>query len=171
MSTPLGFPIAEVDADGSFVITKHDGTGGAVTVDTVTAQLMYEIGGPVTSNPTSPPGSTRSVAQDGPDRVAITGVSGQPPPSSTKVCLNFFGGFRNTLELLLTGLDHDEKAALVQAQMEAAFDAGSRPDVVEWTFNRTDIADPATQDAGTSLLRCHVAAPSPTRSAASSATP
>ena len=157
MSTPLGFPIAEVAADGSCVITKHDGTGGAVTVDTVTAQLMYEVGGPVYLGPdVSTRLDTMTVTQDGPDRVAITGVVGQPPPSSTKVCLNTVGGFRNTVEFLLTGLDIEEKAALVQAQMEAAFDAGTRPDVVEWQLDRTDVPDPHTEAAGTSLLRCHV---------------
>ena len=157
MSTPLGFPIAQVAADGSSVITKHDGTGGAVTVDTVTAQLMYEVGGPVYLGPdVSARLDTMALTQEGPDRVAITGVVGQPPPSSTKVCLNTVGGFRNTVEFLLTGLDIAEKAALVQAQMEAAFDAGTRPDVVEWQLDRTDVPDPHTEAAGTSLLRCHV---------------
>ena len=157
LSVPLGFPIAEVAADGSCVITKHDGTGGAVTVDTVTAQLMYEVGGPVYLGPdVSTRLDTMSVTQDGPDRVAITGVVGQPPPSSTKVCLNTVGGFRNSVEFLLTGLDIPEKAALVEAQMEAAFAAGTRPDVVEWQLDRTDVPDPHTEAAGTSLLRCHV---------------
>jgi hypothetical protein len=157
MSTPLGFPIAEVAADGSCVITKHDGTGGAVTVDTVTAQLMYEVGGPVYLGPdVSTRLDTMAVTHEGPDRVAITGVVGQPPPPSTKVCLNTIGGFRNVVEFLLTGLDIGEKAELVKAQMEAAFDAGTRPDVVEWQLDRTDVNDPHTEAAGTSLLRCHV---------------
>jgi len=157
MSKPLGFPIAEVGADGSSVITKHEGTGGSVTVDTVTAQLMYEVGGPVYLGPdVSTRLDTMALTQEGPDRVAITGVVGQPPPPSTKVCLNTVGGFRNTVEFLLTGLDIAEKAALVQAQMEAAFDAGTRPDVVEWQLDRTDVPDPHTEAAGTSLLRCHV---------------
>jgi hypothetical protein len=157
MSTPLGFPIAEIAADGSVVITKHEGTGGAVTVDTVTAQLVYEIGSPLYLGPDV---STRldSVAlrQVGPDRVAITGAVGEPPPPTTKVCLNEIGGFRNSIELLLTGLDIAEKAVLVQQQMEAALSAGARPETVEWHLDRTDVSDPATQAQGTSLLRCHV---------------
>ncbi len=157
MSTPLGFPIAEVAADGSCVITKHEGTGGAVTVDTVTAQLMYEVGGPAYLGPdVSTRLDTMTVSQDGADRVAITGVVGEPPPSSTKVCLNTVGGFRNTVEFLLTGLDIEEKAALVRTQMEAAFDAGTRPDVVKWQLERTDVPDPPTECAGTTRLGCRV---------------
>ncbi|MBV6665409.1 DUF1446 domain-containing protein, partial [Pseudomonas yamanorum] len=92
MSTPLGVPIAEVADDGSVVITKHEGTGGAVTVDTVTAQLVYEIGSPVYLGPdVSTRLDTMSVRQAGPDRVAITGVVGEAPPPTTKVCLNEFG--------------------------------------------------------------------------------
>src|SRR3954467_9276593 len=93
-SRPLGFPIAEIAADGSSVITKHNGTGGAVTVDTVTAQLVYEIQSTRYLNPDvtthlDPIG----LAQAGPARVAISGVRGEPPPERLKVCVNELGGF------------------------------------------------------------------------------
>lgn len=157
MSTPLGFPIAEISDDGSVVITKHDGTGGAVTVDTVTAQLVYEVGSPAYLGPdVSTRLDTMTLAQEGPDRVAITGVVGEPPPMTTKVCLNAFGGFRNSVEFLLTGLDIPEKAELIQRQMESALAAGTVPETVEWQLDRTDTPDPATQAQATSLLRCHV---------------
>jgi len=121
---PLGFPIADIAADGSFVVTKHDGTGGAVTVDTVTAQLVYEIQGEQYLNPdVTTHFSTIQLAQEGPDRVRVSGVKGSPPPVTTKVCLNFFGGFRNDAELLITGLDQDEKVALLRAQVEQALAA------------------------------------------------
>ena len=119
---PLGFPLAEIAADGSCVITKHDGTGGAVTVDTVTAQLVYEIqstrylGPDVTTAPRHRSGSRRT----GPDRVAVTGVRGEAPPERLKVCVNELGGFRNSVEFVLTGLDIEEKAAWVRAQLDAA---------------------------------------------------
>jgi hypothetical protein len=159
---PLGFPIAEISADGSVVITKHDGTGGAVTVDTVTAQLVYEVGGPVYLGPdVSTRLDTMTLTQAGADRVAITGVVGEPPPETTKVCLNAFGGFRNSVEFLLTGLDIPQKAELIQAQMETAFAAGTRPETVEWQLDRTDTPDPATQAQGTALLRCHVKSAQP----------
>lgn len=162
MSTPLGFPIAEVSADGSCVITKHEGTGGAVTVDTVTAQLVYEVGSPIYLGPdVATRLDTMSLAQIGPDRVAISGVVGEPPPETVKVCLNEFGGFRNSVEFLLTGLDIAEKAELVRSQMEAAFSAGTRPETVEWHLDRTDVADPATQAQATSLLRLHVKSAQP----------
>ena len=163
---PLGFPIAEIDADGSFVVTKHEGTGGAVTVDTVTAQLVYEIQGEQYLNPdVTTHFSTIQLAQAGPDRVRVSGVKGSPPPSTTKVCLNFFGGFRNDAELLITGLDQDEKVALLRAQVEQALEAKAAAGLelprLEWTFNRSDIADPTTQEAGTSVLRVHAESTSP----------
>ena len=81
LSRPLGFPIAEVDADGSSVITKHPGTGGAITVETVTAQLLYEIGPPAYANPDVVTRfDTLALDQVGPDRVRISGTRGEPAP-------------------------------------------------------------------------------------------
>lgn len=155
-SRALGFPIAEIAPDGSSVITKHPGTGGAVTLDTVTAQLLYEVGGPEYLNPDVVARlDTVALEQVGEDRVRVSGALGSPPPPTTKVCLNFFGGFRNRFELMLTGLDIDAKAAWVTAQLEAAI-AGNRPEVVQWQLDRTDVADPATEAAAMSILRCHV---------------
>lgn len=162
MSTPLGFPIAEISADGSVVVTKHGGTGGAVTVDTVTAQLVYEVQSPLYLGPDV---STRldsiRLTQERPDRVAITDAVGEAPPATTKVCLNAVGGFRNRVEFLLTGLDIPQKAALVEQQMEAAFAAGTRPQTVEWRLDRTDAVDPETQALATSLLRLSVRSDGP----------
>jgi hypothetical protein len=162
MSIPLGFPIAEISDDGAVVITKHEGTGGAVTVDTVTAQLVYEVGSAVYLGPdVSTRLDTMTLTQQGPDRVAITGVTGEAPPETTKVCLNAFGGFRNSVEFLLTGLDIPAKADLIRTQMETALAAGSPPDSVEWQLDRTDVPDPATEAQGTALLRCHVKSAEP----------
>ncbi len=153
-SRPLGFPLAEVAADGSCVVTKQEGTGGAVTVDTVTAQLLYEVQGPAYLNPDVVAHlDTVELAQEGPDRVRVSGVRGTPPPGTTKVCLNLLGGFRNGVDLLLTGLDVEAKAAWVRRQVEDALSADP-PDEVVWTLDRTDVYDPPTQAAGTSYLRC-----------------
>lgn len=160
-STPLGFPVAEIDADGTTVITKASGTGGAVTVDTVTAQLLYEVGGPAYLNPDVVAHlDTVRLEQVAPDRVRIDGVRGTPPPATTKVCLNSLGGFRNSIELLLTGLDIEAKAAWVRRQVEAGL-AASPPDEVTWTLDRTDVVDPPSQAAATSVLRCHVRSAQP----------
>ncbi|MEH1127069.1 acyclic terpene utilization AtuA family protein [Micromonospora sp. CPCC 206061] len=130
-----GFPIAEVHADGSSVITKHPGTGGAVTVDTVTAQLVYEVGGPAYLGPDVVTHlDSITLAPDGPDRVRVTGVRGSPPPPTLKVGVNTLGGFRNAMTFVLVGLDIDAKAALVRAQLEAAVGI----DGLAFTLTRTD---------------------------------
>lgn len=109
-----GFPIAEVAADGSSIITKRDDTGGLVSIGTVTAQLLYEIGEPAYANPdVTALFDTIRLDQIGPNRVAITGVEGAGPPSTLKVAGTYLGGFRNSLSLVITGLNPDEKADLV----------------------------------------------------------
>jgi hypothetical protein len=158
---PLGFPLAEMHADGSSVITKHPGTGGAVTVETVTAQLLYEIGAPAYAGPdVTARFDTVRLAEDGPDRVRITGAEGAPPPATTKVCLNHLGGHRNEMTFVLTGLGIEAKAAFARAQLEAAF-GDAPPARVEWTLIGGAAPDPATQGEATSLLRCAVLDPDP----------
>lgn len=153
-SRPLGFPIAEIDAHGGVVITKHDRTGGAVTVDTVTAQLVYEIQTERYLNPDVTVDLTSlDLTQQAPDRVSITGVRGEAPPDTTKVCLNAFGGFRNSVEFVLTGLDIEAKADWLRAQFDAALT--DPPAEVVWDLARTDRPDPATEPEGVALLRCH----------------
>src|SRR5262249_45753869 len=108
-----GFPIAEIAADGSSVVTKHPGTGGRVSIGTVTAQLLYEIAGSRYPNPDVVARfDTVTLSDDGPDRVRIASVRGEPAPSTTKVCINYLGGYRNTVTLALTGLDVQAKADL-----------------------------------------------------------
>ena len=151
-----GFPIAEVHADGSSVITKHEGTGGAVTVGTVTAQLLYEITGARYAGPdVTARFDTIELAEDGADRVRITGAAGEPPPPTLKVALNALGGFRNEVTFVLTGLDIEAKAALVREQMEAAF-GKRRPAEVTWTLARTDHADADVEEEAAALLRLAV---------------
>jgi hypothetical protein len=147
-----GFPIAEIYPDGSSVITKHPGTGGAVTVGTVTAQLLYEVAGPRYAGPdvTLCLDSVRLI-QDGPDRVRIVGVQGEPPPPTLKVSLNAMGGYRNQVEFVLTGLDIEAKAWLVRQQLAAVL-----PESARWTLARTDHADAATEEEASATLRCVV---------------
>jgi hypothetical protein len=158
--TYAGFPLAEVHADGSSVITKHPGTGGLVSVDTVTAQLLYEITGARYANPdVTARMDTIELSDDGPDRVRISGVTGEPPPPTLKVSLNSIGGFRNAMTFVLTGLDIEAKADLVRRQLDSALSV--KPAELEWTLARTDHADADTEEAASALLRCVVRDPDP----------
>ena len=121
----IGFPIAEMRADGSSVITKHPGSGGTVTVGTVTAQLLYEIGGPGYLSPDAVARfDTIALTQVGPDRVRIEGVRGEAPPSSLKVTANLDAGWRNAMTLAITGAQVEEKARMAAAAVWAGIPGG-----------------------------------------------
>lgn len=155
-----GFPIAEIAADGSAVITKHADTGGLVSVDTVTAQLLYEVTGARYANPDATARlDSIALTGDGPDRVRISGVRGEAPPPTLKVSLNSIGGFRNQMTFVLTGLDIEAKAALVRRQLEDALTVA--PAELDWTLARTDHADADTEETASALLRCVVRDPDP----------
>ncbi|HYK27392.1 MAG TPA: acyclic terpene utilization AtuA family protein [Streptosporangiaceae bacterium] len=147
-----GFPIAEVYPDGSSVITKHPGTGGGVTVGTVTAQLLYEVTGARYAGPDATLRlDTVQLNQDGPDRVRISGVRGEPPPPALKVSVNTLGGYRNQVGFVLTGLDIEAKAELVKRQL-----ADVLPPDAEWTLARTDQSDAPSEEQASATLRCVV---------------
>ncbi|WP_411293095.1 acyclic terpene utilization AtuA family protein [Streptomyces sp. CBMA123] len=149
-----GFPLAELHPDGSSVITKHPGTGGAVTVGTVTAQLLYETGGPHYLGPdVTARLDTVRLTEEAPDRVRIDGVRGEAPPPTLKVGLNRLGGHRNEVVFVLTGLDIEAKSALVQRQFAAALPPEARPAELRWTLARTDHPDADTEEAASALLR------------------
>jgi hypothetical protein len=152
-----GFPIAEVAADGSSVITKHPGTGGLVSVGTVTAQLLYEIAEPAYLGPDVVAHfDTAVLEQEGPDRVRISGTRGTPPPDRLKVALNAHGGYRNTATLVLTGLDIEEKAAWAEQEL---FDLlGGKESFAEADVRllRFDRPDAPTNEQATAHLRITV---------------
>ncbi|MFE7424092.1 acyclic terpene utilization AtuA family protein [Streptomyces sp. NPDC057545] len=150
-----GFPVAEIHADGTCVITKHDGTGGVVDIGTVTAQLLYETGGARYAGPdVTARLDTVRLAQDGPDRVRLSGVRGEAPPPTLKVGLNRLGGWRNEVVFVLTGLDIEAKAQLVRDQFaDALARSRTEPKDVRWELARTDRADAATEETASALLR------------------
>lgn len=159
-----GFPIAEVAADGSSVITKHSGTGGLVSVGTVTAQLLYEIAEPAYLGPdVISHFDTTLLAPDGPDRVAISGTRGTPPPSTLKVALNDVGGFRNTMTLVLTGLDLELKAARAEALLFDVLGGKDRFAEVDVRLLRFDHPDAGANEQATAHLRVTVKDPDPTK--------
>ncbi|MFF4320408.1 acyclic terpene utilization AtuA family protein [Streptomyces sp. NPDC001568] len=156
-----GFPLAEISEDGSAVITKHPGTGGAVTPGTVTAQLLYETQGARYLGPdvTARLDTVRLTAAAA-DRVRVTGVRGEAPPDTLKVGVTRIGGWRNEVVFVLTGLDIDAKAALVREQL-AELLAGV--ETATWTLARTDHEDADTEETASALLRLVVRDPSPDR--------
>lgn len=150
-----GFPIAEINADGSSVITKHAGTDGEVSVGTVTAQLLYEITGGRYAGPDVTTRIDNAVlTQEGPDRVLISGVTGEAPPPQYKVSLNTLAGFRNEATFILTGLDIEAKADLAKTQLESWLT--KKPAELVWTLARTDHPDSDTEETASALLRCVV---------------
>ena len=152
-----GFPIAEVAADGSTVITKHADTGGLVSPGTVTAQLLYEIQSPAYANPDVVAHfDTLRLTQEGPDRVLISGATGSPPPPDLKVAVNFLGGYRNTMTLVLTGLDIEEKAAWAREQLFGILGGEAGFDEVDVRLLRFDHENAETNEQATAHLRITV---------------
>ncbi|HKT01738.1 MAG TPA: acyclic terpene utilization AtuA family protein [Rugosimonospora sp.] len=148
-----GFPIAEIDADGSCVVTKHPGTGGAVTTETVTAQLLYEIGPPGYLGPDVVAHfDSIALAQQAPDRVAVSGVRGSPPPDTLKVGVNRLGGYRNAMTFVLTGLDIEAKARLVREQLTGSVGKEG----LEFRLARTDHGEGADTETASALLHVHL---------------
>ncbi|HEY6295134.1 MAG TPA: acyclic terpene utilization AtuA family protein [Streptosporangiaceae bacterium] len=152
-----GFPIAEVAADGSSVITKHPGTGGIVSVGTVTAQLLYEIGDPAYLNPDVVAHfDTLRLEQAGTDRVALTGTKGSPPPDTLKVALNMLGGYRSTMTMVLTGLDIEEKASHATSLLFGLLGEAGQPEEVDVRLLRFDRPDAPSNELATAHLRITV---------------
>jgi hypothetical protein len=134
-----------------------------VTVETVTAQLLYEIAGPAYAGPDVVTAfDTLQLTQDGPDRVRISGATGTPPPETLKVCVNTLAGFRNSMTFVLCGLDIEEKAELTRCQLIDAVGA----DGLTWTLARTDHADADTEEAASALLHFTIKTPDPKRAKA-----
>ncbi len=108
----VGYPIAEVAADGSFVVTKHARTGGRVSRSTVTEQLLYEIGDPAAYLTPDVVTDFRGleVVGSGTDRVTVTGARGRPSPDQLKVTVVYKDGFRATGLALISGPDVVAKA-------------------------------------------------------------
>ncbi|MEE9415447.1 MAG: acyclic terpene utilization AtuA family protein [Acidimicrobiales bacterium] len=154
----FGFPWVEIAADGTSLVGKHDGTGGAVTIGTVTSQLLYEIEGPEYLGPdVTARFDTVELEQVAADRVRISGVRGQAPPTTLKVAMNELGGFRNSFTVALTGLDIEAKARLATA---AFWDVCPyEPDDFDSVVSRvspTDKHDPKSQEEATATWKLTV---------------
>ena len=158
----IGYPIAEVYEDGSFVITKHENTGGLVSVGTVTAQLLYEIGSPAYLNPdVISHFDTLKITQESQDRVLVQNARGSSPTNTHKVCVNLVGGYRNGIELFLTGLDINEKAELITDQIFKSVGGKEQFDKVDIQLHRTDKENPNSNEEAQAFLRIDVMSSNP----------
>lgn len=159
----VGFPWAEVSGDGSSVIGMHEGVGGEVSIGTVTSQLLYEISGPEYFGPdVTARFDTIQLSQIEKNRVRMYGIKGEPPPETLKVCLNRAGGFRNDLNICLTGLDIEAKAELIEKAFWKAIPF-ERKDFaqVKIRLMRNDHPDPESNEEAVAILRISVKDPDP----------
>ena len=158
----VGYPIAEIENDGSFTITKHPGTGGLVSVGTVTAQLLYEISSPAYINPDVVGHfDTLKIEQSGKDRVYVSGCRGSSPPSTHKVCINLAGGYRNGMDLVLTGLDIEEKAKTFTDTLFNSVGGKEQFDDVSINLHRTDKENPESNEEAMATLSISVKSKNP----------
>jgi hypothetical protein len=158
----VGFPLAEISADGSSVITKHPGSGGLVSPGTVKAQLLYEIRGPRYYTPdVIARFDTVELAQEGPDRVRVSGTKGEPPTDTSKACLNILDGHRNSMTVLLTGLDIERKAAIFEETLWASLGGRDKLATAQTQLIRSDKTDPPSNEEAFAYLRLAVSDPDP----------
>jgi len=153
----VGYPIAEIQKDGSFYITKHPGTGGLVSKGTVTAQLLYEISSPAYINPDVVAHfDTLKIKDIEKDRVYVSGCRGSSPPKDHKVCINLSSGFRNGMEIILTGLDIEEKAKIFTNTLFNSVGGKEQFDEVSIKLHRTDKNDAKTNEEAMASLAISV---------------
>ena len=158
----VGYPIAEIESDGSFTITKHPGTGGLVSVGTVTAQLLYEISSPAYINPdVISHFDTLEINQIGPDRVRVSGCRGSNPPGKHKVCINLATGYRNGMDLVLTGLDIEAKAKTITDTLFHSVGGKDQFDEVSVNLYRTDKKNPNSNEEAMATLSISVKSRNP----------
>jgi len=153
----VGYPIAEIQEDGSFFITKHPHTGGLVSIGTVTAQILYEISTPAYINPdVIAHFDTLEIKQVAKDKVFVSGCRGSSPTDTHKVCMNLAGGYRNGMELILTGLDIEEKAKVFTDTLFNSIGGKDQFDEVSICLDRNDKEDPNTNEEAMAFLRINV---------------
>jgi len=149
-----GYPIAEIEANGNFTVTKHPGTAGLVSVGTIKAQLLYEISNPAYLNPdVIGHFDTLNIEQAGDDRVYVSGCKGSCPPPSHKVCINTQGGFRNGFEVMITGLDIEEKAKVLTDAFFNNIGGKEQFDDVSIELIRCDKENPQVNEEAFARLR------------------
>lgn len=150
----LSFGIAEILSDGSCFITKPDDSPGVVNKFNVTAQLLYELQGEMYLNPDVVADISKVKIDDTlvPNRVSVSGVSGFPPPSTTKAMIASNGGYQCETTFYINGLDIAEKAEMMKNQLEFMFKDSSFSKLTIDLYG-TPASNPGSQQAGTVFLR------------------
>ena len=158
----VGFPIAEIEESGNFKIYKHKGTGGLVSTGTVTAQLLYEISSPKYLSPDVIAHFDSLKIEDlGDDKVFISNIKGSPPTNKHKACINLAGGYKNSMELIVTGLDIEEKARIFTDELFRSLGGKDEFDDVSIQLIRTDKEEPLTNEEAMAILKIDVKSSSP----------
>jgi hypothetical protein len=118
----LGYPIAEIGYDGDVIITKVKGTGGLVSIETCKEQLLYEIQGMYYLNcDVTAVIDQAYFTEIAPNRVRLSGITGRPPPATTKMGLTAFGGYQAEVHWAMIGLDIEARVKLLEAQLRHSF--------------------------------------------------
>ena len=153
----IGYPIAEIEEDGSFTVTKHPNTGGLVSVGTVTAQLLYEISSTAYLNPdVTAYFNSLHMEQIGENKVYVSGCKGTNPPDTHKVCINLAGGYRNGMEVMLTGLDIEAKAEIFCDALFDLLGGKEQFDEVTVDLHRQDKDNPMPNEEAMAILKITV---------------
>lgn len=154
----LGCPIAEIASDGGVVITKHEALGGFVTEDTVKCQLLYELQGDIYLNNDVKADLSRVTVSktSSPNRVAVSGVQGRPPPPTTKLAVFYRAGFQNELLLNASGYATQHKWGIQEAQIREKlrmWQVLDELDVLDFQRIGVPMEDPDCQLASTTYMR------------------
>ncbi|KAH7138480.1 hypothetical protein B0J11DRAFT_476144 [Dendryphion nanum] len=162
----IGFGIAEVESDGSCVVTKHGGRNGFVTEDTVKAQLLYELQGDIylNSDVKAYLGNAK-VKQVGKDRVRVTGITGHPPPPTTKLAIFYAAGYQSEILLNATGYATAKKYDLYERMIRKGLQhhgIADKFDILEFQRIGTPECNPRSQLASTTYLRIFAETSDPT---------
>ena len=156
----LGYPIAEISANGSVIITMPDNSNGAVTVDTAKAQLLYEIQGPFYLNADVIARIDGAVLEQvGKNRVRLSGIKGSAPPPTSKLAISLFGGWQAELSAYCAGLEVEEKLGMMKDQVLREVNPADFTTFSMETYG-TSPRDPKSQKECTVQLRMFAQTPS-----------
>lgn len=163
--TEIGFPIAEIRADGATILTKQDALPGLVNVEVIACQFLYELQGNIYLNSDVKARlDAITMTQVGHNRVLVENVKGHPPPPTTKAAIFWVDGYQVEYMISMTGSNHKAKSDLFRHQTSTRLKKAGLWDKLI-AYEVQDYGTPApnasTQFAGTSFIRIFIQAPTP----------